>query len=551
MGLRGPGAARAKAAREEAAKSKRRLPWKKNGLSRSERVIAFLEFLPITKGRLAGTTMKLLPEQREFIEQVYGEDAVAAGVDLAIKSEPRGNGKTGLISGLGCCHLVGPECEKRGEIYSAGIDRQQAGIMFNEMEAILLAVPEFAGAVNIQRFHKKIEVIDPDHDGFGSVYEALSQDARRAHGLAPSFWVYDELAQAKSRELLDNLMTARGKRKRSLGMVISTQAATDDHPLSQLIDDAELGLDSSIVLHLSAAPEDADPYAEETIRACNPAVGVFLDLETILKEAERAKRSPAFEPAFRNLRLNQRVDSNADKRLVTKPVWTACGGEVIDQEELLGRKCYGALDLSGKHDLTSLTLVFPDEAAEPTYDVLQFFWTPEGSMDARKDRERRIMKQWIDQGFITPVPGPTIRYRFIAEQLATISQMFDLELLAFDPWRMDDLRADLRDIGLEDLPMEGFIQGFKSFGPAVEQMVECALTGRIRHGDNPVLTACVANAITIADAAGNLKVDKDASNQASLLRIDGAVTLIMALGIAKRFEAENGPSVYEDDEFYV
>lgn len=550
MGLRGPGAARAKAAREEAEKSKRRLPWKKKGLSRVERVVAFLEFLPITKGRLAGKRMKLLPEQRDFIEQVYGEEAMAAGVDLAIKSEPRGNGKTGLISGLGCCHMVGPECERRGEVYSAGIDRQQAGIMFNEMEAILLAVPEFAGVVNIQRFHKKIEVIDPDHEGFGSVYEALSQDARRAHGLAPSFWVYDELAQAKSRELLDNLMTARGKRKRSLGMVISTQAATDDHPLSQLIDDAAMGLDSSVVLHLSSAPEDADPFSKETIKACNPAVDVFLDLDTILKEAERAKRSPAFEPAFRNLRLNQRVDSNADKRLVTRPVWKACGGELIDPEELRGRRCYGALDLSGKHDLTSLTLVFPDESPEPVYDVLQFFWTPEGRMEERRDRERRAMQQWIDQGFIIPVPGPTIRYRFIAEQLATITQMYQLDLLAFDPWRIDDLKTDLRDIGLDDLPMEGFIQGFKSFGPAVEQMVECALTGRLRHGDNPVLTACVANAVTISDAAGNLKIDKDDSNRAALLRIDGAVTLVMALGIAKRFEAENGPSAYEE-EFYV
>lgn len=551
MGLRGPGAQRAKAARAEAEKSKRRLPWKKKGLSRVERVIAFLEFLPITKGRLAGTKMKLLPEQREFIEQVYGDDALGQGLDLAIKSEPRGNGKTGLISGLGLCHLIGPECEPRGECYSAGIDRQQAGIMFNEMEAIILAVPEFAAVVNIQRFHKKIEVTDPEHDGYGSVYEALSQDARRAHGLAPSFWVYDELAQAKSRELLDNLMTARGKRKRSLGMVISTQAATDDHPLSQLIDDALLGLDKSMVLHLSSAPEDADPFSEETIRACNPAVDHFLDIDTLLKEAERARRSPAFEPAFRNLRLNQRVDANADARIVTKPVWKACGGDVIHPDDLAGRKCYGGLDLSGKNDLTSLTLVFPDEGEEPVYDVLAYFWTPEGSMELRKERERKLMQQWIDQGFIEQVPGATIRYRYMAKTIADLMNRFDVQSIGFDRWRIDDLKADLSDMGLDELPLEPYGQGFKDMAPAVEQFAECALTGRLRHGDNPVLTACVANAITVSDPAGNMKIDKEKSNKAALLRIDGAVTLAMALGIAKRFEAENGPSVYEDEEFYV
>ena len=63
---------------------------------------------------------------------------------------------------------------------------------------------------NIQRFRKSIEVLAGD--GKGSKYEALSADGRRAHGLAPSFWAYDELAQTKDRLLLDNLQTAMGKR---------------------------------------------------------------------------------------------------------------------------------------------------------------------------------------------------------------------------------------------------------------------------------------------------------------------------------------------------
>jgi phage terminase large subunit-like protein len=78
---------------------------------------------------------------------------------------------------------------------------------------------------------------------------SLSADARRAHGLSPTLWVYDEMAQAKSRELLDNLTTAMGKRARSLGIVISTQAPRDDHPLSQLIDDGLSGADPGVHVH--------------------------------------------------------------------------------------------------------------------------------------------------------------------------------------------------------------------------------------------------------------------------------------------------------------
>jgi phage terminase large subunit-like protein len=123
---------------------------------RAARVIAFLEDLPITKGILAGTKMELLPDQREFVRRVYsmrGDGRRA--VELAIKSEPKGNGKTGLIAGLALCHMLGPEAEERGEVYSAAIDRPQAALLFAEMEAIIFAKPEFAERVNITRFHKK------------------------------------------------------------------------------------------------------------------------------------------------------------------------------------------------------------------------------------------------------------------------------------------------------------------------------------------------------------------------------------------------------------
>src|SRR5262245_61124459 len=135
MGLRGFGAIQRREAEKALRTNPRKLPWAKKGLSRAQRVIRFLEFLPVTKGRLAGTSMRLLPNQREFIQTVYGPRPTP--VHLAVLSEPRGNGKTGLIAGLALCHLLGPESEPRGACYSAAIDRQQAGIIFEEMEAII------------------------------------------------------------------------------------------------------------------------------------------------------------------------------------------------------------------------------------------------------------------------------------------------------------------------------------------------------------------------------------------------------------------------------
>lgn len=536
MGARGPGASRQRIAREALPERKRRLPWNRKGLGRAERVIAFLQFLPITKGPLAGKKMKLLPEQRDFVQQIYG-DLDAKGLRkrrIGIQSQPKGNGKSGLCAGLVLCHLLGPESEVRGEVYSAAIDRGQAGIIFNEIVAIVDQIPEFAVRVNIQAFQKKILVTEGV--GKGSIYEAMSSDARRAHGLAPSLFVYDELAQARDRVLLDALLNGLGKRREALALIISTQAPDDEHPLSQLIDDGLSGADPSIFVQLICAPPEADPFKEATWLACNPALGKYVSLTEMREAAARARRIPAFEASFRNLRLNQRVDAREENRIVTASVWRR-GNVAVDRKELAGRTCFAALDLSGKHDLTSLTLAFPDDQEEPGFDILQWCWTPEGQLGVRRPAEQDRFRAWIKSGDLISVPGPTIRYGFVANELVKLAAEFDIAVLGFDRWRIDDFKQDLDDVDADfPVPLEPFGQGFKEMGPAVDWFAELALTGRIRHGGHPVLTAAVAGAVTDSDPAGNLKIAKDRSNGRGPVRVDPAVTLVMSLGLAKRFE---------------
>ena len=75
-----------------------------------------------------------------------------------------------------------------------------------------------------------------------------------------------------------------------------------------------------------AAHADADPWAEETWRACNPALGDFRSFDEMRSAAEQAKRIPSREPAFRNLYLNQPMDATA--RFINGRDWLACGAEI-------------------------------------------------------------------------------------------------------------------------------------------------------------------------------------------------------------------------------
>jgi phage terminase large subunit-like protein len=94
----------------------------------------------------------------------------------------------------------------------------------------------------------------------------------------------------------------------------------------------------------------------------------------------------------------------------------------------------------------------------------------------------------------------------------------------FDRWRIDVFNKELERAGL-DWPMEPHGQGFKDMSPALDTLEAELLNGRLRHGMNPVLTMCAANAVVTRDPAGNRKLDKHKANG----RIDGMVALAMSL----------------------
>jgi phage terminase large subunit-like protein len=429
----------------------------------------------------------------------------------------RGNGKTGLLAGLALCHLLGPECEPRGEVYSCAYNKLQAALIFAEMKAIIEAIPEFDARCNLQRYGKVIEVLSGD--GAGSVYESLSADDKRAHGLAPSFWVYDEFAQAPNADLLNNLRTSMGKRSESLGVVISTQASSDQHPLSQMIDDAALGEDPAVYLQLAVAPDDADIYDEQTWFACNEALGKFLDLNEFRAQAAQAKRLPSFRAKFENLRLNKRIDANL--QFVSDADWMACAAPV-DIASLVGKPCYAGLDLSSTTDMTSLVLYWPEEGA-----VLPYFWLPQEGLLDRDRKEGGHYRHWCEIGMLETTPGKAINFRAIIHRLAEIQAQFGLRSVGYDRAFIKTFTTQCEEEGVR-LPLKEYGQGYVSMSPAVQQLEAAVLDRRIHHGGHPILRWQMSNVAIETDHSGNRKPSK----KRAIGHIDGVVALLIAMGTA-------------------
>ncbi|MBN7776712.1 terminase large subunit [Nitratireductor aquimarinus] len=489
-------------------------PWEKEGMPADEKMLAFLRTLPIVSGLRAGETLELLEFQERFVRGVYGNDRA---VRLAALSVARGNGKSGLLAGLGLAHLLGPLSEGYGEVYAAALDREQAGVLYRMTRAYIEATPWMAAAVNIKDWHKEII-----HEDSQSIWRALTSDARKAHGLAPSFWIADEVAQWKSRELWDNLSTGMGKRRHALGVTISTQAADDHHFFSEMLDAPP---SPTIYTQLHTAPAECELDDRDAWAAANPALGTFLNEEQFQDAAERAKASPSFEPAFRLLQLNQRISVEA--HFLNAADWKACATDADIEKTHEGARCYLGLDLSATTDLTSLTAFFPDTGA-----VLSWSWTPGDTIAEAERRDHVPYQLWKKQGHIETVPGKIIDKRWVIQRIADIASRFDVVTLAYDRWGAKELEKLLSDEGVK-LKLEPFGQGYQSMSPAIAALETLVLTGELKHPGNPLLDWAVSNGVIIQDPAGNRKLVKGRA----IGRIDPLIALVMAVGTAAQSKA--------------
>lgn len=495
--------------------------------TRADRVIRFCEeYLVVPDGAYVGNALKLREWQKDILRGIYNSQT-----RHAIITFPRKNGKTSLTAMIVLAHLVGPEAWRNGQVYSAAQSREQAALVFG------LA----AKMVRMGPLNEMVQVTDSRKELFctrmGTRYKALSAEAPQAYGLSPVLVIHDELGQVRGprSELYDALETSMGAQAAPLSIIISTQAPTDADLLSTLIDAANLEGNPATKLFMYAADKDADIYDEATWFRVNPALGDFLSIEEIRRQAKQAKQLPASESRFRNLHLNQRVASS--NLLFSPDVWKLNGGQV-DRDAFGDYPVYAGLDLSLRTDLTALVLAVRD--ANGIVHLQPHFFAPERGVRERSIRDKVPYDMWAkkcpecvkgdveycphSEKCITLTPGATVDYEWVGMRILDISNRCKLKQIRYDRLRMDELKLHLDKIGLQ-LPLEPHGQGFVGMAPAIDAFEALAVNGRIRHGNHPILTWNASNAIVQMDPSGNRKTDKNKATG----RIDGLVAALMAV----------------------
>ena len=201
--------------------------------------------------------------------------------------------------------------------------------------------------------------------------------------------------------------------------------------------------------------------------------------------------------------------------------------------------CYGGLDLSSVSDITAWVMVFPREDDPERLDILARFWAPEMKLQDDNNDYAAQYRAWADAGFLRVTPGNAVDYGFVKRDILADAQKFHLAEMNVDRlFQGYQLAMELQDEGLTVI---GMGQGFYSMAGPMKEFERRLLAKKLHHGGNPVLRWMADNVAVRQDPAGNLKPDKQKSEG----KIDGIVSLVMALDRAMRHQEESG-SVYEE-----
>ena len=486
--------------------------------------VSFINCLKHTKGEWYGQPFELIDWQEQIIRDVFGiikpngyRQFNTAYIEIAKKQ-----GKSELAAAVALLLTCG-DFEHGGEVYGCASDRQQASIVFDVAVDMVEQCPALKARIKPVLSQKRL-VYKP----LGSFYQVLSAEAYTKHGLNVHGVVFDELHAQPNRQLFDVMTHGSGDaRKQPLYFLITT-AGNDTHSICyevhQKAKDILEGrkVDPTFYPVIYGADEDDDWTDPKVWAKANPSLGITVDIEKIQIACESAKQNPAEENLFRQLRLNQWVKQSV--RWMPMEKWDKCSF-AVNPENLVGRECFGGLDLSSTTDITAFVLIFPPEYEGDKYIVLPYFWIPEDNLDQRVKRDHVPYDVWEKQGVLHTTEGNVVHYGYIENFIEELGLKYNIREIAFDRWGAVQMTQNLENLGFTVVP---FGQGFKDMSPALDSLEAELLNARIHHDANPVLTMCMANCVVTKDPAGGRKLDKSKSTA----RIDTAVALTMAIGVA-------------------
>ena len=172
---------------------------------------------------------------------------------------------------------------------------------------------------------------------------------------------------------------------------------------------------------------------------------------------------PSMEASFRNLILNQRIESVS--AFVSPAVWQENGDppSAPTADTVLN----GALDLSAVHDLTAGVFVGNDGSVYP------YSWLPEEGLAEKSRLDKVDYVGMVRDGFLLTTPGRAVSYDYVAQFLRRIFDDCKVGTIGFDRAYMRFLLPCLVRAGFSEAELAKFVevgQGFLGMSPCIREL---------------------------------------------------------------------------------
>ncbi|WP_084632916.1 terminase large subunit [Pleomorphomonas oryzae] len=468
----------------------------------------------------------------------------------------RKNGKTELAAGIALLMLLG-DGEPGGQVYAIATDEPQARIVFDKTVTMVGKSPTLSNDLTCL----KPSIYCP---ALNASFKPLSGRPTGKHGFNASGLVGDEIHEWPNGDLYTFVHDSESARRQPLEFLISTAGQRGGYGeeiwdecvkiRDGVIDDPE-----TLVIIYAADPDD-DWTLETTWRKANPNLGVSTKLDAMESAARRARQLPRLENDFKRYRLNIWTEQ-AVRWLPIDAVddegnrfgWDHCIGPTSWrelEEKLIGKRCFGGLDLSAVIDLSSLVWWFPVQDGLDVPVVVPRFFKPEMLIKEHGRRDKLPYEQWVRDGALIATPGNVVDYEYVRRQILADGEKFKIAFagsgatadneksIAIDRWNAIETAVRLTD---EGLAVALFGQGYASMSAPSKELERLVMSNGFHHGGHPMLRRHAQVVAIESDPAGNIKPAKNKSAE----RIDGIVAGVMAIGIALAAPAVETKSFWE------
>lgn len=504
----------------------------------AERVCRFTELLPHIKGPLAGHNVALEPWQSFILTTTFGwlrHDNGKRRFRRTYIEVPRGNGKTTLSDGpaLYCGFAEG---EGGAEVYSAARTRGQAKIAFEAAQAMLRKAKPLREKLGIEVGAHRITKMRAN-----SFFEALSADADSLDGKNVHFGLIDELHAHRDRGVYDAIETGAGKRDQSMIWAITTAGADKtgicyEHRAYVLNILKGTAQDETYFGIVYTVDQDDDWTEESTWRKANPNYGVSVEPDHVEALCSKARTSPASQANFLTKHLNVWIQTN--EALYDMRAWDRCYDDDLDIADFHGDSCRIGIDLATKTDVAAVVMLFKRDGK---YVPFTRFYVPEQAIiDSRNDS----YKGWEIEGKLITTPGDVIDIDRVESDILELSKQFEVVEIGCDPWQSRQMMTHLQEAGANVIEYRQTVQNFSEPTKELDALMR---SGGISHNHGPrdPLSWMIGNVVGHYDTKENVYPQKERPEN----KVDGAIGLIMALGMYLRAEPKDASSPWNDPNF--